>query len=99
VVVDLGIPGLSAQKLMAVWRNNPRLDKLAILVVTDIQPTRRLENDVGLLDVDAVVLRDQLNQRLVPTLQRLLCTSGFHYRASAVPELAEPSRLRSGERG
>jgi CheY-like chemotaxis protein len=90
VVVDLGMPGLSGEKLIAVLRKNPRLDGLVIVVVTSIDSSRQIGHQ-GLRDADAVVLREHLESRLVPTLQRLLCTSGFHQNAPNLDVLATGS--------
>lgn len=89
VVIDLGMPGLSGEKLIAVLRKNPRLDGLAIVVVTGEDDARHMHD--GLRDADAIVLREQLANRLIPTLQRLLCTSGFHQKAPTLAALAGTS--------
>jgi two-component system, chemotaxis family, sensor kinase CheA len=83
VVVDLGMPGLSGEKLIAVLRKNPRLEGVVIVVVTSVDGPHDARRQ-GLSDADAVVLREHLDTRLVPTMQRLLCTSGFHQKASVL---------------
>jgi CheY-like chemotaxis protein len=90
VVIDLGIPGLSSEKLIAVLRKNPRLDGLVIVVVTSVDGSHQFHSH-GLRDADAVVLREQLSHRLVSTLERLLCTSGFHQNATKLDDLAAGS--------
>lgn len=80
VVIDLGVLGLSGEKLVGLLRKNPRLDGLVIVVVISEEHSRQLLSQ-GLRDVDAVVFRDRLEAQLVQVLQRLLCTSGFHQKA------------------
>jgi CheY-like chemotaxis protein len=87
VVIDLGMPGLSGEKLIALLRKNPRLDGLVIVVVPSLDGSHQASHQ-GLRDADAVVLREQLDHRLVSTLERLLCTSGFHQKAQNLAELA-----------
>jgi len=86
VVIDLGMPGLSGEKLIALLRNNPRLDGLVIIVVTAVDGPHAIFSQ-GLRDADAVVLREQIEYRLVPTLERLLCSSGFHQKAQNIGDL------------
>ena len=88
VVIDLGMPGLSGEKLIALLRKNPRLDGLVIVVVANAEDSRQTMHQ-GLRDADAVVLREQVDPRLVATLERLLCTSGFHQTAQDLAELTE----------
>lgn len=80
VVVESATPGLSFEKLLALLRNNPRLDGLIVVVVTSLDCAHQAFPP-GLEQADAVVFREQIASRLVPTLKRLLCTSGFHPRA------------------
>lgn len=80
VVVNLGMPGLSGEKLIAVLRRNRRLDGLVVVVVTSMDAPTQI-GDQGTWDADAVVMREHIEVRLVPTLQRLLCSSGFHQKA------------------
>jgi CheY-like chemotaxis protein len=87
VVIDLGMPGLSGEKLIALLRKNPRLDGLVVVVVPSLDGSHQALRQ-GLHDADAVVLREQLGHRLVTTLERLLCTSGFHQKAQNLAELA-----------
>ncbi|HMA95672.1 MAG TPA: hypothetical protein VKP30_23445 [Polyangiaceae bacterium] len=83
VVIEATRHGLSCDKLIALLRNNPRLEGLLIVVVAAIEGVNQastLEQE----QPDAVVLLDQMESRLVPTLKRLLCTSGFHQKAPSV---------------
>lgn len=86
VVVESATPGLSFEKLLAVLRNNPRLDGLIVVVVTSLDCAHQAFPP-GLEQADAVVFREQVASRLIPTLRRLLCTSGFHPRAPSIGPL------------
>lgn len=90
VVVDLGMPGLSGEKLIAVLRKNRRLDGLVIVVITSMDCPRQAMQQ-GLREADAVVIREHLDSRLVPTLERLLCVSGFHQKAPNLAALLSSS--------
>lgn len=89
VVVESATLGLSLEKLLALLRNNPRLDGLIVVVVAAMDGGHHALPS-GLEQADAVVLREQISNRLIPTLKRLLCTSGFHQRA---PSVAPPRAL------
>jgi DNA-binding response OmpR family regulator len=75
VVVDVTVPGFRGEKLVSVMRENPRLDGLVIVVVTD--ETAEQGSVKGLEAVDAVLDRSGIEFRLVPLLGRLLRNSNF----------------------
>lgn len=83
VVIEMMRHGLSCDKLIALLRNNPRLEGLVIVVVATIESSHHATTQ-EIEHPDAVVLLEQMESRLVPTLKRLLCTSGFHERAPSV---------------
>jgi CheY-like chemotaxis protein len=76
VVVDVSMPGLSGDKLVGVLRKNVRLSGLVIVVVS-AKTTEELDEIDELRAADAVISKDSLDLRLVPTLSRLLKLSAF----------------------
>lgn len=91
VVIDLGMPGLSGEMLVGLLRKNPRLDGLVIVVITSVEGGSQSARQEP-RDVDAVVLREQLEFRLIPTIERLMRTSGLQQKAPSLAELAAALR-------
>lgn len=85
VIVDLGMPGLSGDKLVGLLRSNPRLTQLVVIVVSGQsgEDLQRIERECP---VDAVLPKRDVNSRLVHLLQSLLRSSDTLLRAKPYPE-------------
>jgi CheY-like chemotaxis protein len=70
-VVDMSMPGLSGDKLVKVFRDNPRLEGVVIVVVSgcDAAELADVERTTA---VDAVLAKRDLDAFLLPLLARLL---------------------------
>lgn len=71
VVVDVSMPGLNGDKLVGVLRANSRLSNLVIIVIS-AKPAQELEQIAADTEADAVLNKDELDQRLVPLIRNLL---------------------------
>ena len=89
VIVDLGMPGLSGDKLVGLLRSNRRLSNLVVIVVSG-QSGEELERISGECRVDAILEKRDISSRLVHILEQLLrASSGTLLRAKAYPDRAE----------
>ena len=70
VLVDVTMPGLSGDKLVALLRHNPRFRRL-IIVVVSAEDMGELEVLVGPDGANAVVPRDRVEHELVHVLTRI----------------------------
>jgi CheY-like chemotaxis protein len=68
VVLDLYMPGINGDKLAAVFRNNPRLRAIGIVLVTGADEAE-LARLAAAVEADAVVSKARLNE-LVPAVTR-----------------------------
>ncbi len=70
-MVDIGMPGLSGDKLIQVFKSNSRLCKMIVVVVSG-----RSEEELAVLAKgglpDAVLPKSRINDELIPLLHRLL---------------------------
>jgi len=92
VLVDLGMPGLSGDKLIGLIRNNPRLKDLVLVVVSgeSEQELARLEAE-GF--VDAVIPKRDASLRLLGELRRVRLARALDDRPTPVqgqPRWAAP---------
>jgi CheY-like chemotaxis protein len=71
VVVDVEMPALRGDKLVALFRSNPRFAKLGLILVSSAPEIElvQLGRDVG---ADAVVPKIHLEANLVRTVERFL---------------------------
>jgi len=76
VIVDVTMPGICSEKLVSVMRENPRLDGLVIVVITDDAAEPNFVAK-GLERVDAVLDLSSVELRLAALLGRLLRASSF----------------------
>ena len=91
VIVDLGMPGLSGDKLVGLLRSNARLSQLVIIVVSG-QSNEELERIGKECSVDAVLPKRDIGSRLLYILESALrSSSGTLLRAKPYPD-------RAGER-
>lgn len=74
VIVDLGMPGLSGDKLVGLLRANPRLSQLVVIVASG-QSGEELERIKNECPVDAVLSKREVSGRLVHLLESLLRSS------------------------
>lgn len=74
VIVDLGMPGLSGDKLVGLLRSNPRLSQLVVIVVSG-QDSAELQRIANECPVDAVLPKRDVNSRLIYLLDSLLRSS------------------------
>jgi DNA-binding response OmpR family regulator len=89
VIVDLGMPGLSGDKLVGLLRSNRRLSNLVVIVVSG-QSGAELERIGSECRVDAILEKRDIGGRLVHVLEQLLrASSGTLLRAKAYPDRAE----------
>ena len=70
LVLDIMMPGLSGDKLAKMLRANPRLGRIGIVLVSSCSATE-LERVAESVRADAVVLKPEIRQKLLPTLMRL----------------------------
>jgi CheY-like chemotaxis protein len=71
VVVDVSMPGLSGDKLVKLLRDNPRLERLIVVVISARAP-EELEKIAQNTPADGVLAKDEANKRLLPLLEKLL---------------------------
>jgi CheY-like chemotaxis protein len=83
VILDVGMPGLTGDKLVELLRRTPRLQGLVIVLVSALEP-EELERLALETRADAVLSKRHLEFELGPLLMRLLRGSAFHP-ASALP--------------
>jgi CheY-like chemotaxis protein len=71
VVADLNMPAMQGSSLLAVFRRNPRLAHIAVVLLSGVSAEELVEaaSEVG---ADAAVSKLDMTTRLVPTVQRLL---------------------------
>jgi CheY-like chemotaxis protein len=70
VVLDIMMPGLSGDKLARMLRANPRLSRLGIVLVSSCK-LEELEELAASVRADAVVLKREVRQKLLPTVMKL----------------------------
>jgi CheY-like chemotaxis protein len=70
VVLDIMMPGLSGDKLAKMLRANPRLGRIGIVLVSSCNPAE-LQEVAASVRADAVVLKPEIRQKLLPTLMRV----------------------------
>jgi CheY-like chemotaxis protein len=70
-VVDMSMPGLSGDKLVKVFRDNPRLSRTVIVVVSG-RSADELAEVARTTAVDGVLPKGEIRHELVPLLARLL---------------------------
>lgn len=71
VVVDVEMPALRGDKLVALFRKNPRFARLGLILVSSA-PERELVEIGQAVGADAVVPKLHLETGLVPVVQRLV---------------------------
>jgi len=69
-IVDVSMPGISGDKLVRLFRDNPRLTRLAIVVVS-ARTDAELAELAKTTPADAVMSKQRAMQELVGTVQRL----------------------------
>jgi two-component system chemotaxis sensor kinase CheA/two-component system sensor histidine kinase and response regulator WspE len=70
LILDIMMPGLSGDKLAKMLRANPRFGRIGIVLVSSCNP-KELENLATSVRADAVVLKPEIRQKLLPTLMRV----------------------------
>jgi CheY-like chemotaxis protein len=70
LVLDIMMPGLSGDKLAKMLRANPRLGRIGIVLVSSCNPAE-LEQVATSVRADAVVLKSEVRQKLLPALMRV----------------------------
>jgi CheY-like chemotaxis protein len=70
VVLDIMMPGLSGDKLARMLRANPRFGRIGIVLVSSCN-LAELQDVAASVRADAVVLKPEIRQKLLPTLMRL----------------------------
>src|SRR5215470_10250121 len=70
LVLDIMMPGLSGDKLAKMLRANPRLGRIGIVLVSSCS-IAELEAVAASVRADAVVLKPEIRQKLLPALMRL----------------------------
>lgn len=73
VVLDVEMPALTGDKLIALFRQNPRFDKLGIVLVSG-KEREELEAFGRAVGANAVVPKKFLDQELVSTVESVLAT-------------------------
>jgi CheY-like chemotaxis protein len=74
VLVDLGMPGLSGDKLIGLLRSNPKLRRLILIVVSG-ESDEELARLLAEGNVQAVFRKRDIEERLLRELQHLLLAS------------------------
>jgi CheY-like chemotaxis protein len=71
VVADLNMPAMQGSSLLTVFRRNPRLDQVAVVLLSGVAAEELVEaaSSVG---ADAAVSKLEMSTMLLPTVQRLL---------------------------
>lgn len=70
VVIDVNMPAMRGDKLAALFRENPRFERIGLVLISS-EPEhelRRLGKEAG---ADAVVQKSAMTAELVPVVQRL----------------------------
>ncbi len=70
LVLDIMMPGLSGDKLAKMLRANPRLGRIGIVLVSSCD-VAQLEKVAANVRADAIVLKREIRQKLLPTLLRV----------------------------
>jgi CheY-like chemotaxis protein len=70
LVLDIMMPGLSGDKLAKMLRANPRHGRIGIVLVSSCS-VAELEKIAASVRADAVVLKPEIRQKLLPTLMRV----------------------------
>jgi len=70
LILDIMMPGLSGDKLAKMLRANPRLGRIGIVLVSSCN-VAELEKIAASVRADAVVLKPEIRQKLLPTLMRV----------------------------
>jgi CheY-like chemotaxis protein len=71
VLLDVSMPGLSGDRFVSVLRNTPRLEELAIVIVSGETEARLAELRRNTA-ADGVLSKSQIESDLLPLLTRLL---------------------------
>lgn len=75
VVLDVEMPALTGDKLITLFRQNPRFDKLGIVLVSG-KDREELEAFGRAVGANAVVPKKFLEQELVKTVETVLASCG-----------------------
>jgi CheY-like chemotaxis protein len=70
LILDIMMPGLSGDKLANMLRANPRHGQIGIVLVSSCNPAE-LEEVAASVRADAMVLKPEIRQKLLPTLMRV----------------------------
>ena len=70
LVLDIMMPGLSGDKLARMLRANPRFGRIGIVLVSSCS-LAELDELAASVRADAVVLKPEIRQKLLPTLMRV----------------------------
>ncbi len=71
VLVDVSMPGLSGDGLVAVLKKTPRLERLVIILVTG-ETESRIAELRRTSAADAIISKARIDTELLPTLNKLL---------------------------
>jgi CheY-like chemotaxis protein len=75
VILDLIMPGLSGDKLAKMLRDNPRLSRLSIVLVSS-SSIAELRAIAASVRADAVISKTDIRRNLLPTLASLRASPG-----------------------
>lgn len=75
VVIDIEMPALRGDKLAALFRSNPRFEKIGLVLVSSL-PESQLAEMAREAGADACVPKSRLPHELVSTLRRLASQRG-----------------------
>ncbi|MFO7177163.1 MAG: response regulator [Pseudomonadota bacterium] len=70
VVLDMYMPQLNGDKFAKMLRNTPRLERIAIVLISSCDPTE-LADTARRVRADAVVSKADASTQLVPTIRRI----------------------------
>jgi CheY-like chemotaxis protein len=71
VVADLNMPAMPGSALLPVFRRNPRLEHVAVVLLSGVS-ARELVTAAREVGADAAIAKLEMAQKLVPTVTRLL---------------------------
>lgn len=74
VIIDQNLPSLDGNKLAILFRSNPAMQEVRVILVSSSEETAMLQI-TRLAKADAFVSKQRVHSDLVPTLRRVLASS------------------------